>query len=305
MMLKCIILVVNVMANNNDNSIKVGECIYKYPDDVLNASELEAKLDELQDSFTESEHQTSDGKMTGKGYDTFGIKPQALINRVNQVIGVTHYREVHDKIDITEKKTGGGKPQDKATYKVTVQIGNYCTVFCPDGQIKSCFEILAERTGYGTQASFDLGDAIKGAVTAARKKAWTGFSVGGDYEVEDSNRNPGGGSQFRSNKNTNKSSRSTSPKDNSTAQMIRSLIKITSSEPKQNMIGNKVVLEFDAAFKSHNGEVFKVKTQPMNRDQFKEFVQVAKNNKELFFNGSKKDDLVIALSIEPPVAATG
>ena len=46
--------------------------------------------------FTDEAIERSDGRVTGKGYSTTGIKYQYVVNRLNEVIGIGSWRTQQD-----------------------------------------------------------------------------------------------------------------------------------------------------------------------------------------------------------------
>lgn len=290
--------------------IRVGDVVYKYPDHMLTASQVEAMLERLKEPFADDELQFASASETKKGYDAEGVIPQKVVDRVNEVVGMTHINEAHELLDRTEKPTKSGNMHE-VTYKVVIQIGNWFTIFTPDGQVKTGFEVLAERYGYGTHAAYTLGDAIKSAVTNAKKKAWSGYSVGG-HAYQKKKGNQGGGNQYRSENNKYDSRvgnqrRSYGPNNqpnqgqqppgrqpgsgpqttgnqqgqqtgqtssgqvgSNTSQMVNSLAKIVSGL-QEGTNADKVVFRFKAGVKQANGAVCTVQTTPMTPEAAENF----------------------------------
>ncbi len=58
--------------------------------------------------FPESCIQRTEGRVTGRGYDTTGIGYQHIVNRLNEVLGVGGWR-AHREITIKEITTSSGR----------------------------------------------------------------------------------------------------------------------------------------------------------------------------------------------------
>lgn len=110
----------------------------------------------------------TDGRTTGKGYSTTGLKYQHVVNRLNEVLGLGGFR-VTRKIEVREIATQKGRPAYEATAEVTLQLGEW-----RDGQ----FVPFAEAIGDGGHTAMTTADAIKGAFTNGFKKTAAFFGVG-------------------------------------------------------------------------------------------------------------------------------
>lgn len=111
------------------------------------------------------------GSMTGKGYDTAGIRAQFLINRINEVLGAGSYR-VHRTIEVRSFTNAKGRTMHEAVCDMTVELGSYDS----DGNWKA----WAESIGDGGHQAASLIDAKKGAHTGALKRCLAGFGIGKD-----------------------------------------------------------------------------------------------------------------------------
>lgn len=118
--------------------------------------------------FSEAAIERSDGRVTGRGYDTTGIKYQYVVNRLNEILGVGGYR-VERSVKIRETTTAKGRPAFEATCEVKVTLGEWI-----DGQ----FAPFAEAIGDGGHTSTSEADAIKGSFTNGFKKCVAFFGVG-------------------------------------------------------------------------------------------------------------------------------
>lgn len=118
--------------------------------------------------FPEDAIERTDGRLTGKGYSTTGIKYQFIVNRLNEVLGVGGFR-VERKITMKEVATTKGRPAFEAACEMRLQLGEWV-----DGQ----FVPFAEAVGDGGHTAMALADAIKGAYTNSFKKTAAFFGVG-------------------------------------------------------------------------------------------------------------------------------
>lgn len=111
------------------------------------------------------------GSVTGKGYDTAGVRAQFLINRINEVLGVGSLR-IHRTIEVRPFTTAKGRTMHEATCDMTVELGSYDA----DGN----WTVIAESIGDGGHQASTAIDAKKGAHTGALKRALAGFGIGKD-----------------------------------------------------------------------------------------------------------------------------
>jgi hypothetical protein len=110
----------------------------------------------------------TDGRMTGRGYSTTGLKYQWIANRLNEVLGLGGFR-VSRKVSVREVATAKGRPAFDATCEIVLQLGEW-----RDGQ----FVPFAEAVGDGGHTAMSQADAIKGAFTNGFKKTAAFFGVG-------------------------------------------------------------------------------------------------------------------------------
>ncbi|AFK94251.1 hypothetical protein V518_0749 [Thermoanaerobacterium aotearoense SCUT27] len=124
--------------------------------------------------------QTTSEEETKKGYPTAGYGYQFVVNRLNEVLGPSHWRQIPEIISEMPK----GDKLTEVTMKIIVQIGNW---------INGEFIPIAEQIAFGGHASRTKPDAYKGAHTNTLKKALGMFGVGKEaYEgtLDDDNRTP-------------------------------------------------------------------------------------------------------------------
>ncbi len=98
-----------------------------------------------------------------KGYDTTGYGYQFIVNRLNEVLTPGHWR-ITESVDAEQS----GKSWEAHAH-LMLQLGNW-----KDGQ----FVAVAEMPAYGSSKNALQGDALKGGLTNALKKAAGMFGVG-------------------------------------------------------------------------------------------------------------------------------
>ena len=118
--------------------------------------------------FPESCIQRTEGRITGRGYDTTGIAYQFVVNRLNEVLGVGGFR-VHREVTVKEVQRSNGRPAFEAICDLTLELGEWV-----DGKFVAFAESLAD----GGHLSSSEADARKGAYTNAFKKAAAFHGVG-------------------------------------------------------------------------------------------------------------------------------
>lgn len=118
--------------------------------------------------FADEAIERTEGRVTGKGYDTTGIKYQYIVARLNEILGVGSYRTQHELM-VREVTTAKGRAAFDATCELTLQLGEWS-----NGEFKPC----AEAHATGGHQSMNEADARKGAYTNAFKKAAAMFGCG-------------------------------------------------------------------------------------------------------------------------------
>lgn len=118
--------------------------------------------------FPESCIQRTEGRLTGRGYDTSGIAYQFVVNRLNEVLGIGGFR-VHREVTVKEVQRSNGRPAFEAICDLTLELGEWV-----DGKFVAFAESLAD----GGHLSSSEADARKGAYTNAFKKAAAFHGVG-------------------------------------------------------------------------------------------------------------------------------
>jgi hypothetical protein len=118
--------------------------------------------------FPEEAIERSDGRVTGKGYSTTGIKYQYVVNRLNDVLGLGGFR-VNRITTVRESTTSKGRTVFEATCEVRILLGEWR---------EGSFVPFAEAIADGGHTATAEADARKGAFTNGFKKAAAFFGVG-------------------------------------------------------------------------------------------------------------------------------
>jgi hypothetical protein len=123
---------------------------------------------QLSQPFPEEAIERTDGRQTGKGYSTTGIKAQFIINRLNEVLGIGGWR-THRKINVRELTTNSGRKAYEAVCDLVLELGEW---------IEGNFVPFAEALADGGHVSVSEADARKGSFSNALKKAAAAFGAG-------------------------------------------------------------------------------------------------------------------------------
>ena len=123
---------------------------------------------QLSQPFPEEAIERTDGRQTGKGYSTTGIKAQFIINRLNEVLGIGGWR-THRKIAVKELTTSSGRKAYEAVCDLVLELGEW---------IDGTFVPFAEALADGGHVSVSEADARKGSFSNALKKAAAAFGAG-------------------------------------------------------------------------------------------------------------------------------
>ena len=118
--------------------------------------------------FPEHCIQRTEGRLTGRGYDTTGIGYQFIANRLNEVLGVGGWR-AHRTVTVKEVTRSNGRPAFEAICDITLELGEW---------VDGTFIVFAESLADGGNLASSEADARKGAYTNAFKKAAGFFGVG-------------------------------------------------------------------------------------------------------------------------------
>jgi hypothetical protein len=118
--------------------------------------------------FPEQSIQRTEGRVTGRGYDTAGIGYQFICNRLNEVLGIGGWR-AHRTVNVKTITTSKGRAAFEAICDLTLELGSW-----ENGD----FVVFAESLSDGGHTSTSEADARKGAYTNALKKAAAMFGCG-------------------------------------------------------------------------------------------------------------------------------
>jgi hypothetical protein len=118
--------------------------------------------------FPENTIQRTEGRITGRGYDTAGIGYQFICNRLNEVLGVGGWR-AHRTVTVKTVTTSKGREAYEAICDLTLELGAW-----ESGE----FLVFAEALSDGGHTSTSEADARKGAYTNALKKGAAMFGCG-------------------------------------------------------------------------------------------------------------------------------
>jgi hypothetical protein len=134
----------------------------------MTSAEKKAIYAALAKPFDEHCIQRTEGRLTGRGYDTVGYGYQHVANRLNEVLGVGGWR-AHRTVTVKEITRSNGRPAFEAICDITLELGEWI-----DGQ----FIVFAESLADGGHLASSEADARKGSYTNAFKKAAAFFGVG-------------------------------------------------------------------------------------------------------------------------------
>ena len=123
---------------------------------------------QLAQPFPEEAIERTDGRQTGKGYSTTGIKAQFIINRLNETLGIGGWR-THRTITVKELTTNSGRKAYEAVCDLVLELGEWAN---------GAFVPFAEALADGGHVSVSEADARKGAFSNGLKKAAAAFGCG-------------------------------------------------------------------------------------------------------------------------------
>lgn len=130
---------------------------------------------------------------TGKGYDTTGIKYQAVVDRLNEVLGLEGWRQEVRVLREETETTRKDKTMHTVTSEVTLRVGFY-------SKTRGEWVELTQRVSPGGHSSLEFGSAHKGAMTNALKKCAALLGVGREAylgTIDDDHTPPGAGDDGR------------------------------------------------------------------------------------------------------------
>ena len=118
--------------------------------------------------FPEHCIQRTQGRVTGRGYDTAGIGYAFITARLNEVVGLGNWR-AHRTVTVKEVTRTNGRTAFEAVCDITLELGEWA-----DGSFIPWAEALSD----GGHVASSEADARKGAYTNALKKAAAMFGCG-------------------------------------------------------------------------------------------------------------------------------
>jgi hypothetical protein len=118
--------------------------------------------------FPEEAIERTDGRVTGRGYSTTGLKYQYVANRLNEVLGIGGWR-AHRTVTAKPVTTSKGRDAFEAICDITLELGEW---------VDGTFIVFAESLADGGHTALCEADARKGAYTNAFKKAAAFFGCG-------------------------------------------------------------------------------------------------------------------------------
>ena len=134
----------------------------------MTSAEKKAIYAALAKPFDEHCIQRTEGRLTGRGYDTTGIGYQHIANRLNEVLGVGGWR-AHRTVTVKEIVRSNGRPAFEAICDITLELGEW---------VDGSFMVFAESLADGGHVASSEADARKGSYTNGFKKAAGFFGVG-------------------------------------------------------------------------------------------------------------------------------
>jgi Rad52/22 family double-strand break repair protein len=118
--------------------------------------------------FPENAIQRTEGRVTGRGYDTAGIGYQHVVNRLNESVGLGNWR-AHRTVTVKQIVTAKGRPAFEAVCDIALELGEW---------VDGTFVPWAESLSDGGHTAMSEADARKGAFTNGVKKAAAMFGAG-------------------------------------------------------------------------------------------------------------------------------
>jgi hypothetical protein len=106
--------------------------------------------------FPEHCIQRTEGRLTGRGYDTTGIGYQHIANRLNEVLGVGGWR-AHRTVTVKEIVRSNGRPAFEAICDITLELGEWI-----DGKFIVFAESRADGGHLARQDGWTRGHAERG-----------------------------------------------------------------------------------------------------------------------------------------------
>ena len=118
--------------------------------------------------FPDDAIQRTDGKLTGRGYDTTGIGYQHVVNRLNEVLGLGGFR-TQRTVKVREMARSSGRAAFEGICEITLELGEW---------VQGSFVPFGQAVADGGHIASTEADARKGCFTNAFKKAAAFFGAG-------------------------------------------------------------------------------------------------------------------------------
>jgi len=134
----------------------------------MTSAEKKAIYAALAKPFDEHCIQRTEGRLTGRGYDTASIGYIHVVARLNEVLGIGSWR-AHRTVNVKEITRSNGRPAFEAICDITLELGEWV-----DGN----FIVFAESLADGGHVASSEADARKGSYTNAFRKACSFFGIG-------------------------------------------------------------------------------------------------------------------------------
>jgi len=134
----------------------------------MTSAEKKAVYAALAKPFDEHCIQRTEGRLTGRGYDTASIGYIHVVARLNEVLGIGSWR-AHRTVNVKEITRSNGRPAFEAICDITLELGEWV-----DGN----FIVFAESLADGGHVASSEADARKGSYTNAFRKACSFFGIG-------------------------------------------------------------------------------------------------------------------------------
>jgi hypothetical protein len=123
----------------------------------------------------------SKGGDTGKGYDTTGVGLQWLIDRINDIIGPSHWKTEIVKLEVEKGFTSNNKETWNGICNILLMIGNTIPILYEDNTVSYRFiPVWTSENVAGGSTNKQRADAEKGCYSNALKRSFSGVGLGGE-----------------------------------------------------------------------------------------------------------------------------
>jgi Rad52/22 family double-strand break repair protein len=146
----------------------VAALLFHQEKSMADDAKMKKLLEALSAPFPEEAIERTDGRTTGRGYSTTGIKVQYVIMRLNACAGLGGWR-LHRELTVREMTTANGRKCFETVADVILELGEW-----REGK----FIAYAEAVADGGHVSTSISDSRKGATSNGLKKAAAIFGCG-------------------------------------------------------------------------------------------------------------------------------